>query len=423
MLPGQNGADTADGSASDDRQTDARQAHLQPQQTCGVATDDQVALGPGQAGDTVDQAEGVGHAHVIGIVGPEEDVVGAVPGHQETELVGGEHHRVEVEHGEVLTGWAGQAVTHVLTGVIGMVEAPGIHGQEPAAVGEDELEVGESLHDAVEDEPAGADGLLQRVADRVDEVVVHEPLRLGEPGRVEEDHEPELFDLRPEVVEPRAGDLDALDVRRHLDAPETELVRTAPQFGDGLGRVLHRDRAEGEETVGVIGRDLGQVVVDGRERPNREVDVVDPVVQLIGGEAQGLDVDSHLVHGGDPDVDRLHDRAEDLQLFAVYLTGQLVPHLEGAAAQPFGLRFHQRRGSGAFPVAMDVDHPLPAQSGSVSVVVTSCTIYSLNGTRISGQSRPNNRAAFPPAIEAISSGPNLVRASRPSGSVSPMSKG
>ena len=125
----------------------------------------------------------------------------------------------------------------------------------------DDLEVRKSLHDAVEDEPAGADGLLQRVADRVDEVVVHEPLRLGEPGRVEEDHEPELFDLRPEVVET------GLKISTPSMCVAISMPLKPSSFAQRLSSrrpwtVLHRIAAEGEETVGAMGLDLGQVVVD-----------------------------------------------------------------------------------------------------------------------------------------------------------------
>ena len=78
-------------------------------------------------------------------------------------------------------------------GVAAVVEAPAVHRQIAAAVREDELEAGEPLHDPVEYETPGAEGLLQRMTDRVDEVMVEQPPWLSEPGGMDEHHHTELL--------------------------------------------------------------------------------------------------------------------------------------------------------------------------------------------------------------------------------------
>jgi hypothetical protein len=63
------------------------------------------------------------------------------------------------------------------------------------------------------------------------------------------------------------GEIDALavghvDVRADLRALEAEILNAATQLGDGeLGR-LHRQCAEADEALGILGDCLGEVVVE-----------------------------------------------------------------------------------------------------------------------------------------------------------------
>ena len=106
-------------------------------------------------------------------------------------------------------------------------------------MGEHDLKTGMTLHDAVEDETAGTDGLLERVADGVEKVVVGEPARLGETRGVDQDHHPQLLDHGPEVLESGTRQLLSFDVSRDLDAGKPELPRAAPELFDRGRRVLN----------------------------------------------------------------------------------------------------------------------------------------------------------------------------------------
>src|ERR1700738_3975359 len=95
------------------------------------------------------------------------------------------------------------------------IGSPRVGGQEAPAVGRADLEAGEAVEGALEDEVRERDGGLERVADHV----VEEPVALEAGGgvqlrdalRVDEHRHPELLGLGPERMEPGIGDLQAID--------------------------------------------------------------------------------------------------------------------------------------------------------------------------------------------------------------------
>ena len=64
-----------------------------------------------------------------------------------------------------------------------------------------DLQLRVALHDAVEDQVARRHRGLERVADDVVEVVVHQPLALREADGVHEDDNVQLFGFRKEFFE------------------------------------------------------------------------------------------------------------------------------------------------------------------------------------------------------------------------------
>src|SRR5581483_4062153 len=144
----------------------------------------------------------------------------------------------------------------------GVVDAAGIGRQIAAAVRQYQLQVGVVLQHAAEDQVMHRDGGVERVADDVGEVVVAEPARLGEAGRVHEQGEAEILGAGEDRAEARLRQIGAGDVGGDLDAPEPERFGQAVELGDGQLGGLERHRAEADEAVRVFAADLGDVVVD-----------------------------------------------------------------------------------------------------------------------------------------------------------------
>ncbi len=69
----------------------------------------------------------------------------------------------------------------------GMVEAADIGGHIAAAMADQHLEVGMAVKDTAEDEVMEGDGLLQRLADRVDHEEGTEPLAMREPEGMDDE--------------------------------------------------------------------------------------------------------------------------------------------------------------------------------------------------------------------------------------------
>src|SRR5271169_4903872 len=103
-----------------------------------------------------------------------------------------------------------------------MVDAAGIGWQIAAAMGDDELKVGMGMQNAAKDQMMDGDGRIERIADHIDQIMVHEPARLRKAGRVHEDQHAELFDPREDLAEALGGQVLASEVGSDLDAAEAQ---------------------------------------------------------------------------------------------------------------------------------------------------------------------------------------------------------
>ena len=167
------------------------------------------------------------------------------------------------------------------------------------------------------------DGRVERVADHVDQIMVAEPPRLGEPGRVHEHQQAELLDAGEDLAEALGRQILAADIGRDLDAAEAQGFVQPVEFGDGeIGR-LERHRAERHEAIRVASGDVGEVVVDDARGGDPEIGV-GAVIGLVRRGRDRLDVDPHPVHVGEPIFDRGELDAVALGLLAVDLAGALV---------------------------------------------------------------------------------------------------
>jgi hypothetical protein len=96
--------------------------------------------------------------------------------------------------------------------------------------------------------------------------------------------------------------------------------------------------------------------------------------QLVGSEAERLDIHTHRVHVEEPDLDRFHLGAKVGQLASVHLLGELVSELKWQPAETVRLRFDQGGGRTALAVTVDIYDLAGAQRLVSSGIVTSCTI-------------------------------------------------
>src|SRR5437660_2235268 len=164
----------------------------------------------------------------VGIVGAHHELARAHLGGEVAHRFGREHDVVVVQLPEILRGllleWpvlgAGASIGKGQAALIG---APRVRGEVAAAVRGADLEPGEAVERALEDQVRERDGRLERVADHVVEQAVAleavgnlggDPRALG----MDEDRHAELLGLGPELVELWVAELLAVDAAADANA-------------------------------------------------------------------------------------------------------------------------------------------------------------------------------------------------------------
>src|SRR5207245_2370496 len=149
---------------------------------------------------------------------------------------------------------------HVRRDAQAVVGAGRIGRQIAPAVGRADLEAGEAVERALEDQMRERDRGVERVADRVGEpAVALESLgQVRGALRMNEDQDPELLGLGPEGVELRIGELIAGDTRADGGAAEAELLHALDELLHRQVGELERDRREGNETIGILRAEPGE---------------------------------------------------------------------------------------------------------------------------------------------------------------------
>ena len=130
-----------------------------------------------EPGGALDEADRVDFAHIGGIVGADQDVVGAVLVDEILQLVMGVDERVEIKPFEVCRRHLFQMHAGVGPRRCGVVDAPRIGRQIAAAMGDDELQIGMVLQHPAKDQMMHRDRRIERVADHIGEVMVLEAAR------------------------------------------------------------------------------------------------------------------------------------------------------------------------------------------------------------------------------------------------------
>ena len=214
------------------------------------------------------------------VVGTHHDLAGARLGREVTQRLGGEDDRVVVHLLHVVGRTLLQRLRLALRERrLHGVRAVHVGRQVAAAVRRADLEAGELIERALEDQVRERDGRLQRIADGVRQ----QPVARQAPARLElrraqgmhEDQHAELLGLGPEGVELRIAQLLAVDAAADASAAQAVLLHALHELLGGEVGMLERDGGEGHEAVGVRGAEL---------------------LVPVGVDAERLDVDALRVH-------------------------------------------------------------------------------------------------------------------------------
>src|SRR5438445_328456 len=201
------------------------------------------------------------------VIGAHDDLVRTGLGHQVAQRLGREDERVEVELLEIFRRLLPERFgAPVRKGHADRVGACRVGRQIAAAVRRADLQPGEPVERAFEDQVRERDRRLERIADGVLEPAAAPEPRLeigrGAVGlRVDEHQHAQLLGLGPERVEPRVGQILAGDAAAHAGAEQAVLPAAFLELLRGEVRVLQRHRRERDEAIGIRRAGLGKLIV------------------------------------------------------------------------------------------------------------------------------------------------------------------
>ena len=159
------------------------------------------------------------------------------------------------------------------------------------------------------------DRRLERIADRVGEhAVALEPARaleLCRALRMNEDQNAELLHLRPERMELRIAQLQAVDAAAQADAAQSVLLGAFLRLLDREVRMLQRHGRERDEPIRLCRADLCELLVLDLDQLLHDVSVGLVPVRI---DAERLDVDALLVHRAEAICQRRARHEERLRL-------------------------------------------------------------------------------------------------------------
>src|SRR5271166_1662786 len=112
---------------------------LDVQQARGIAAEDGATFGTAEPPGTFDKSERIYLAHIGGIIGPHQDMVGAVLRDEVFELMVGIDYRVEIEPLQISRGHPVDLLASIRAGRCGVINATRIGRQITAAVRQYEL--------------------------------------------------------------------------------------------------------------------------------------------------------------------------------------------------------------------------------------------------------------------------------------------
>src|SRR6185312_11211600 len=278
-----------------------RSLSLDSQQLCRRAAKHRGALRIAEAWrleNVIDRGAGPG----IGIVGAHDDPAGAGFGGEMAQRLRGEDDRIVVKLLQIFGRALLQRFDALREGDADRIRARGIGRQIAAAMRRANLQAGEAVERALEDQMRQRERRLERIADRVVEpaIAFEAPLELRRSLRMKKDEHAELFGLGPNRMETRVGELLAIDAAADRDAAQPEGLDAVNQLLDGKFGMLQRDRGEGDEALLMRGTEFGELLV--LELDERRRDIALGLVPE-GIDAESLDIDALRVHRRDPVFD------------------------------------------------------------------------------------------------------------------------
>ena len=174
-----------------------------------------------------------------------------------------EHHGVVVNFLHVIRGRAADVVVAFRAHVVSVIHACRVVAEETAAMRGDDFEFGVTFQHAAEHDVRQRHRGIQRIADHIGQKVFGQALRRGKADRVQEYHRAQLLGLAPHFFVLWVGDFRARNVGADFNAFEVELLHAVFKFLHRMLWRLHRQRAQGRETVRVRGGYFRDAFIDG----------------------------------------------------------------------------------------------------------------------------------------------------------------
>ena len=207
-----------------------------------------------------------------------------------------------------VVGEAAQIAARRLRKVLGLfpdppavVDAADQDRQRAARMRQIDLQVGMAVEHPAEDQVAGGDRGVDRVAEQIAEVEALHALAADGLDRMQEHWQPELLDPGEDRFEQGVVEVAIVDVGAHVDAAHARHIAHAIELVDGPVRVKHGQGREHDEAVrmGLV-RDDRRVVPRARE-PVRQVGI--GPVQHRRGERERVHAHALGIHVGEALLD------------------------------------------------------------------------------------------------------------------------
>ena len=172
-------------------------------------------------------------------------------------------------------------------------------GREAAAMGQHDLQLRMTVHDAAENKTGGGDGGVERVAYQIAEIIRLQPVGARDVVGMDEHEGAELFGRRPQRLEARIVQVLAQDVGGEHRALEAELGHGALELIGGAFGILHRQRGYAQEARGMGGDVLGHLVVLNPRQHGAERRLLGVKISLRRGRKH-VHVDAGRIHVLEP---------------------------------------------------------------------------------------------------------------------------
>ncbi len=188
------------------------------------------------------------------MVGAEHDLARADLGHKVAQRLGREHQRIEIELVEIF----GRLLLELDLGIAvlrrheaGVVGARCIRSEIAAAMRGNDLQAGEAVEGALEDQVLKRDRGVERIADGVRQptIALEALAEFRRALGMNEEHGPELLGLGPDRMEALFREILAQNASADGGAAQTEILHRVLELRDREVRILQGERGKGGEAI------------------------------------------------------------------------------------------------------------------------------------------------------------------------------